>query len=132
QFAEAIFSPHLNIEAAKAYYDDVKGRMAKYGRHPDHLKILPGLSAVVGETDAKAQEDFDYIQSLIHPMVGREILSTMMGGLDLSKFDMDKELPDPLPLNEGSKGHYDSILAMARREKLTIRELGARVAGARG
>lgn len=132
QFAEAIFSPHLNIEAAKAYYDDVKGRMAKYGRHPDHLKILPGLSAVVGETDAKAQEDFDYIQSLIHPMVGREILSTMMGGLDLSKFDIDKELPDPLPLNEGSKGHYDSILAMARREKLTIRELGQRVAGARG
>jgi alkanesulfonate monooxygenase len=130
--AEAIFSPHLNIDAAKAYYDDVKGRMKKYGRDPDHLKILPGLSVVVAETDAKAEEDFNYLQSLIHPMVGREILSTMMGGLDLSKYDMDKELPDPLPENKGSKGHYDSILAMARREKLTIRQLGERVAGARG
>ena len=130
--AEAIFSPHLNIEAAKAYYDDVKGRMKKYGRDPDSLKILPGLSVVVAETDARAEEDFNYLQSLIHPMVGREILSTMMGGLDLSKYDMDKELPDPLPENKGSKGHYDSILAMARREKLTIRQLGERVAGARG
>jgi alkanesulfonate monooxygenase len=131
-FAEAIFSPHLNVEAAKAYYDDVKGRMKKYGRDPDHLKILPGLSVIVAETDAKAEEDFNYIQSLIHPMVGREILSTMMGGMDLSHYDMDKELPDPLPENKGSKGHYDSILAMARREKLTIRQLGQRVAGARG
>jgi alkanesulfonate monooxygenase len=130
--AEAIFSPHLNIEAAKTYYDDVKGRMKKYGRAPDSLKILPGLSVVVAETDAKAEEDFNYLQSLIHPMVGREILSTMMGGLDLSKYDMDKELPDPLPENKGSKGHYESILAMARREKLTIRQLGERVAGARG
>ena len=131
-FAEAIFSPHLNVEAGKAYYDDVKGRMKKYGRDPDHLKILPGLSVIVAETDAKAEEDFNYIQSLIHPMVGREILSTMMGGMDLSQYDMDKELPDPLPENKGSKGHYDSILAMARREKLTIRQLGQRVAGARG
>jgi N-acetyl-S-(2-succino)cysteine monooxygenase len=131
QHAEAIFSPHLTAEAAKTYYDDVKGRMGRYGRDPDHLKILPGLSVVVGETDAKAEEDFEYIQSLIHPMVGREILATMLG-LDLSRYPLDEPLPDPLPAGGGSKGHYDSIVAMARRENLTIRQLGARVAGARG
>jgi N-acetyl-S-(2-succino)cysteine monooxygenase len=133
EFAEAIFSPHLNIPAAKAYYDDVKGRMKnKYGRDPNHLKILPGLSVVVAESDDKAAEDFELLQSLIHPMVGREILATMLGGMDLSKYDLDQELPDPLPSTTGSKGHYESIVAMARREKLTIRQLGARCAGARG
>ena len=132
EYAEAIFSPHLTIEASKAYYDDVKGRMAKYGREPDHLKILPGLSVIVGKTDAEARADFEYLQSLIHPMVGREILSTMLGGMDLSRYPLDQPLPDPLPPTTGSKGHYESIVAMARREKLTIRELGARVAGARG
>jgi FMN-dependent oxidoreductase (nitrilotriacetate monooxygenase family) len=131
QHAEAIFSPHLTVEAAKAYYDDVKGRMGRYGRDPDHLKILPGLSVVVAESDAGAQEDFEYLQSLIHPMVGREILATMLG-LDLSGYDLDQPLPDPLPAGLGSKGHYDSIVAQARRENLTIRQLGARVAGARG
>jgi len=69
---------------------------------------------------------------MIHPMVGREILSSMLGGLDLSGYDMDKPLPDPLPEHTGSRGHYDSIVAMARKENLTIRELGQRVAGARG
>ena len=132
QFAEAIFSPHLTIEAAKEYYDDVKGRMRKYGRNPDHCKILPGLSVVLGKTDAEASDNFEYLQSRIHPMVGREILATMLGGIDLSPYSLDEELPDPMPEHTGSKGHYDSILAMARREKLTIRQLGQRVAGARG
>ena len=131
EYAEAIFSPHLTIEAAKAYYDDVKGRMRKIGRDPDHLKILPGLSVVTAATDAEAEADFNYLQSLVHPMVGREILATMLG-LDLSSYSMDEPLPDPLPAGAGSRGHYDSILAMARRENLTIRQLGARVAGARG
>jgi alkanesulfonate monooxygenase len=132
EFAEAIFSPHLTIEAAKTYYDDVKGRMRKYGRDPDHLKILPGLSVVVRPTDAEAAADYDFLQSLIHPVVGREILATMLGGIDLSPYPLDGPLPDPLPQGSGSKGHYDSIVAMARRESLTIRQLGDRVAGARG
>lgn len=131
EHAEAIFSPHLTWEEAKAYYDDVKGRMRHYGRDPDHLKILPGLSVVVGETDAKAKEDFEYLQARIHPMVGREILATMLG-VDLSPYSLDQLLPDPLPSTNASKGHHDSIVAMARRENLTIRELGARAAGARG
>ncbi|OGA00365.1 MAG: nitrilotriacetate monooxygenase [Betaproteobacteria bacterium RIFCSPLOWO2_02_FULL_62_17] len=132
EYAEAIFSPHLTIELSKAYHDDVKGRMAKYGRKPEHLKILPGLSVIVAATDEAARADFEYLQSLIHPMVGREILSTMLGGLDLSPYSMDELLPDPLPMTNASRGHFESIVAMARREKLTIRELGARVAGARG
>ncbi|MDB5572812.1 MAG: xenobiotic compound monooxygenase subunit [Hyphomicrobiales bacterium] len=132
EFAEAIFSPHLTIPDAKAYFNDVKGRMQRYGRDPDHLKILPGLSVVVAESDDKAAEDFDRLQSLIHPIVGREILSTMLGGIDLSPYPLDEPLPDPLPPTKSSKGHFDSIVAMARRENLTIRELGARCAGARG
>ncbi|HVG50849.1 MAG TPA: LLM class flavin-dependent oxidoreductase [Xanthobacteraceae bacterium] len=130
--AEAIFSPHLNVEAAKAYYDDVKGRMRKYGRDPNHLKILPGISVIVNEDEGAARKDFEFLQGLIHPIVGREILSTMLGEMDLTPYSLDQELPDPLPKSNGSRGHYDSIIAMARKEKLTIRQLGQRVAGARG
>jgi N-acetyl-S-(2-succino)cysteine monooxygenase len=131
-FAEAIFSPHLNIPDAKAYYDDVKGRMRKYGRDPNSLKILPGISVIVARDEKKAKEDFEFLQNLIHPIVGREILSTMLGEMDLRPFSLDEQLPDPLPPTNGSRGHFDSIIAMARRENLTIRQLGQRVAGARG
>lgn len=131
-YAEAIFSPHLNYEAAKKYYDGVKGRMAKYNRKPEHLKILPGLSVFVKATEEEAKKDYKYVQSLIHPVVGREILSTMLGGVDLSPFDYDGPLPDPLPGKPGSQGHYDSLVALARKENLTIRQLGEHAAGARG
>jgi alkanesulfonate monooxygenase len=132
EFAEAIFSPHLTLESAKAYYDDVKGRMRKYGRDPDHLKILPGLSVVVAPTDKEAAADHEYLQSLIHPIVGREILATMLGGIDLSPYPLDGPMPDIPPHAGGSRGHYDALMAKAKAENLTIRQLGAWSAGARG
>ena len=49
--------------------------MAKFGRDPDHMKILPGLSTVVGRTEDEAVERHEHMQSLIHPIVAREILS---------------------------------------------------------
>ena len=106
--------------------------MRKYGRDPDHLKILPGLSVIVARDAEVARKDYEFLQNLIHPIVGREILSTMLGEMDLTPYSLDEPLPDPLPPSNGSRGHYDSIVAMARRENLTIRELGNRVAGARG
>jgi alkanesulfonate monooxygenase len=69
---------------------------------------------------------------LIHPIVGREILSTMLGGVDLSPYPMDGRLPELAPSESGSRGHFDSLVAKARKENLTIRQLGAWCAGARG
>ena len=100
QFAEAIFSPHLNVAAAKEYYDDVKGRMAKYGRDPEHLKILPGISVIVRPTEEEANADYELLQSQIHPIVAREILSTMLGEIDLTAYPLDGPLPD-LPDHDG-------------------------------
>ena len=65
RFAECIFSPHVTLEAAKAYYDDVKRRAAKFGRDPNHVKILPGLSAIVRPTETEATADFELLQSLV-------------------------------------------------------------------
>ena len=132
EFAEAIFSPHLNVEAAKAYYDDVKARMRKFGRDPDHLKILPGLSVIVARDEHEAREDYRV------PAKSDSSHRRARNPLDHARrvgsapYSLDEPLPDPLPPSNGSRGHYDSIVAMARRENLTIRELGNRVAGARG
>ena len=130
-YAEAIFSPHLNFESAKTYYDDTKGRMAKYNRKPDHLKILPGISIFVKPTEAEAREDYAYIQSLIHPIVGQEILTSMLG-VDMSPYDYDGPFPDDLPASGGSQGHRGELETLAREKKLTIRQLAEHAAGARG
>ena len=94
EYAEVIFTMAQTVEKAKAFYDDVKGRMAKFGRDPEHLKIMAGLNPVIGATESEAEEKHQFLQSKIHPEVGLELLSAAVGGFDLSGYPLDGPLPD--------------------------------------
>jgi alkanesulfonate monooxygenase len=109
--------------------------MPRFGRSPEHLKVLPGLNTIVGRTEAEAQEKHRFLQSLIHPAVGLEVLSNAIGGFDLSGYDLDGPLPEAAYLgrpNSGSTTSFANVLSWARNENLTIRQLYQRFAGARG
>jgi len=132
EFAEVIFCAPLTLEAAQKFYAELKGRVAAHGRNPDHVKIMPGLSAIIGRTQAEADERHDYLQSLIHPIVAREILSMVLGHVDLSPYSLDEPLPENLPQSNASQSTFQYVTEMARKEHLTIRQVALRVAGARG
>ncbi len=134
RFAEAMFNRLLSLEMAQGFYRDVKGRMAAYGRTPDQLKIMPGLNAIVGRTMAEAQEKHHYLTSLIHPDVGLELLMDAVDGFDLVPYPLDGPLPEAVDatLRPDSSGAFRNVLRWAREEKLTIRQLYQRFAGARG
>ncbi|MCL2450959.1 MAG: NtaA/DmoA family FMN-dependent monooxygenase, partial [Polyangiaceae bacterium] len=107
--SEMTYCSAQTLEDAKAYYDDVKGRMAKYGRDPDQLKIAPGLSVVVGDTDQEAKDRFAELQELIDFSKG-----VTLGGADLTGYDLDGPLPD-LPEKENGKGRFRQLVTLARR-----------------
>jgi FMN-dependent oxidoreductase (nitrilotriacetate monooxygenase family) len=121
QTAEVVFTAHASIERAKAFYSDLKGRMARYGRSPDSLKIMPGLSITVGRTHDEAVEKVEQLDALLHPDVGVSLLSTRMGH-DLTGFPIDGPLPE-LPKNKVIGSRSDDAIAMARSKNMTIREL---------
>jgi len=131
EFAEVIFCAPLTLESAKDFYAKMKARVAQHGRNPEHVLIMPGLSAIVAPTEAEANEQFEYLQSLIHPIVAREILSTVLSGVDFSGYDPDEAFPE-LPPTQGSQAIFANVTEMARKENLTIRQVALRVAGARG
>ncbi|GAA1835226.1 NtaA/DmoA family FMN-dependent monooxygenase [Pseudonocardia ailaonensis] len=56
QGADAIFTRHGTLDAGKEFYADVKGRLAKYGRAPEDLKIMPATTFVLGDTESEAAE----------------------------------------------------------------------------
>jgi alkanesulfonate monooxygenase len=133
RFAEVIFSANLTIESCQDYYREIKRRAAqKFGRNPDHLKVMPGLSCYVGRTAEEAEEKYQYQNSLMHPIVAREILSTVLGGVDLSPYDFDGPLPENLPMSQGSQSHFRYVTELARSKNLTMRQIAEVVAGARG
>lgn len=78
QTAEVIFTAQQTLAEAQAFYQDVKGRLAQYGRSPDHLKIMPGIFPVIGKTEQEAKDRFDQIQELIDPVVGLNLLGSMI------------------------------------------------------
>lgn len=128
--AEVVFGAHATIASAREYYRDVKGRMEKLGRARDSLKIMPGLSVYVGRSNAEAREKHEELQALIDPAAGLQLLSQRLN-YDLSGHDIDGPLPD-IPQTALSSSRVDLFVDMARREKLTIKDLYRRIAGARG
>ena len=127
--AEVIFAVQQDKKQARDFYADVKARAARYGRSPDHVKIMPGVMTTVGRTRAEAEDKYDRLQSLIHPVIGVKLLSAFIG-VDVSSYPLDGPLPD-LPPSNSEHGRQKVILDLARRENLTIRELYMRVAGQR-
>jgi FMN-dependent oxidoreductase (nitrilotriacetate monooxygenase family) len=127
EIAEMIYASAQSLDVAQAYYRDVKGRMAKYGREPDQLKITPGLSVVVAKSDQEAQDKFESLQSLVDFTRG-----LLLFGVDVSKLDLDGPLPDDLPEPENGKGRMKQLVELARRENLTVRQLVLRFGVARG
>ena len=129
--ADVVFSAAQTFDEAKAFYDDLKGRLAVYGREPDDIKILPGVAPVVAETEAQAREKHDQLQELIPDDVGVALLSSYLSISDLGRYPLDGPLPE-LPESEGMKSRQALVIEQARRDGLSIRDLARYFAGARG
>lgn len=131
QTAEVIFTAQQTLAEAQAFYADVKGRLAQYGRNRDHLKIMPGVFPVIGRTEEEAREKYQQLQDLIDPAVGLSLLSVLVGGVDLSGYPLDGPLPN-LPETNLQKSRLQLLSDLAQRDNLTIRQLYFAIAGARG
>lgn len=125
--AEVVFAAHGTLAAGRAFYADVKGRMEKIGRNPDHLKILPGVLTVVGDSVEEAREKRALLDSFVHYDSAIASLSIALGH-DATGFDPDGPLPD-IPETNHSKSGRERTIELARRENLTVRQLAQRLGG---
>ena len=124
--ADCVFAVTDTKKAGQAFYADVKGRLAKYGRQPDSLRIMPGCSVYVGQTATEADELYGELQDLIAPELGVPYLSKMVN-MDLEGLPLDGPMPDLSAEINAISSFRKSIAAMAQRENLTIRQTYQRV-----
>ncbi|MEV4429861.1 NtaA/DmoA family FMN-dependent monooxygenase [Streptomyces sp. NPDC049602] len=92
--ADVIFTRHSTPEAGREFYADVKGRLARYGRDPGDLKVMPGVTYVLGDTDADAQERATGIRRQQVSPQNAILALEQVWGRDLSGYDPDGPLPD--------------------------------------
>ena len=135
--AEVIFTHHAAFDDGRVYYEDVKGRLAKYGRERGDLKILPAATVVLGDTEEDAREAARVIRRQQISPQGAIAFLEQIWGRDLSELDPDGPLPadDPDPegtesITRGRVRHSRDPIAIARQwrelaesKSLSIREL---------
>ena len=128
QIAEATFASAPDFETGVAYYADLKRRAAAFGRDPDAIKVLPGLSPIIADTDEEAQalaretaQRLDLDKLLIQ-------LGRAFNYHDFSQYKLDAPFPDLTGVTLNSyKGHAERIIRIAREEKLTLRDAAWRL-----
>ena len=132
--AEAVFSASQSFEESLAYGRELKSRAAALGRGPDAVKVLAGLTTVIAGTEAEALRRRDELVALIP---WRYSLKRLAGTLGISadRLQLDRRLPDDLPLPAQGQGNHTfflATLAHARRHGSTVRQLIHELAGGGG
>ena len=127
--ADAIFSRHSTLAAGQAFYANVKGRLAAYGRSPDELKILPAATFVLADTDASARDLAHEVR--LQQVSGATAIAFLeqLWNRDLSGYDPDGPLPEigPDP-GEHTTARGRASVRMYRDPVATAREWRARAA----
>jgi FMN-dependent oxidoreductase (nitrilotriacetate monooxygenase family) len=134
RYAEAVFTAQQTLGDAQAFYTDLKARAAALGRDPASVLILPGLVPVIGSTEAEAHSLDEELDRLIKPEYAKKQLAQTLRVKE-QDLDLDAELPKDLPDEdaiEGAKSRYTLVVTLARRERLTVRQLIGRLGGGRG
>ena len=131
--AEAVFTSQPTLAEGQQFYSEVKALALPY-RPPEQLSILPGLVFVLGGTEQEAQAKQAELDQLVNPLLVRKHLSRLLR-VEPERLELDKELPDDLPGEdaiEGGKSRYSLVVSLARRDRLTVRQLISRFGLGRG
>ena len=131
RYADAIFCTQTTLEDGIEFYNEMKARAAKWGRNPDHLKIMPGLSTVIGSTEEEANRRCDELDAYAGPEGSLAQVAQRIG-IPIKELDLDGPLPwdrlgDLTPPEKGSHGFFEAQIKLAKRENLTVRQLSRRI-----
>lgn len=129
RYADGVFAAQAALPDALRNADELRSRAVAYGRQRDAIRIMPGLSFVLGSTEAEARARNNQLNEL----AGERRLAHLAAqiSVDPAELEWDKPLPryllDGAVADTGSQGARDIVVNIARRENLTVRELLDRV-----
>ncbi|WP_250523354.1 MULTISPECIES: LLM class flavin-dependent oxidoreductase [unclassified Caballeronia] len=132
--AEAVFSASQSFDESRAYREDLNARAARYGRGANAVKVLAGLTTIIGSTESEALRRRDELVDLIPVQYSLNRIAGTLG-VPVDSLSLDRRLPVDLPLPNGGNGNhtfFNATLAQARTHGHTVRELIRALAGGGG
>jgi alkanesulfonate monooxygenase SsuD/methylene tetrahydromethanopterin reductase-like flavin-dependent oxidoreductase (luciferase family) len=132
--ADIVFTVQSSLNEARTFYAEMKRLAAEYGRDPDHLLVMPGIIPIVASTKKQAEDRLNEMNSFAVPEHLVAKLSAFLGS-DLSDLELDAPFPTELSIAKGSqasRSRVEALLGIARRDRLSFRQLLMRLASGRG
>lgn len=120
--ADAVFTNARTLEEAREYSDKLQAQVAKNGRQP--VGIFPGISPIVGETEAEAEAKYQKLLSLISVDDALAYLGRFFDHHDFSQYPLDAPFPDVGDLGQNTfRSTTDQIKRLAKEQNLTLRDV---------
>lgn len=117
--AEVIYSAHgSDVVDALDFAADIRARTIAAGRPADDVKIFPGAHFVIADTQAQAQEKYDWLKR--SQVTGATAVSLLghVWGRDLSHLDPDGPLPDVDAADNEFDGTRGAVLKNGPRSSI--------------
>ncbi|MER2190879.1 MAG: LLM class flavin-dependent oxidoreductase [Solibacillus sp.] len=127
--ADAVFTNAENLQAAQAFYQNVKQQAEAFGRKEEDIVILPGISPIIGDTEEEAEQKYEELANLVSTERALDYLGRYFDHHDFSQYPLDKPFPELGDIGSNSfKSHTDRIKQYAQEEQLTLRQVALREA----
>ena len=128
RFAELVFTPQASVEQGIAFRERMRSEAASNGRSPDSVRLLPGLSFVLGSTDSEAKRGW---QELEDASSSEFRLLNLFGiaGIDpltVGEFDPDGAFPFHLFDAANNKTFAQAVRDAATKGNLSFRQTADR------
>lgn len=130
RIADVVFTAQADMAAAKAFYAKVKAAAKAYGRRPESVRVMPGLSVFVGRTTQEARAKFDALHGMVNVKDAVEGLGRLLGVVDLSGYDPHGPMP-ALESNDLRMSGPGAFVRIGRENNYTLAQVAIQATAAR-
>jgi len=122
KWAELIFAIFPNLEYAQRVYGETQALAAQTGRDPNSFRLTPAAYAIVGESQAEAEDKAAMIAELHQPIDTLALLSEALN-YDFAAKGMDDAFSsDELEAISGLQAIRDRVIRLSGKANPTVRD----------
>lgn len=132
---EVIFSADQDIDHARSFRREIRSGAAEFGRRPDDIVVLPGLSTVLGSTEEEARRRREILDDILPDAYARRRLAGQLG-FSLEGLSDAEPIPPELLVEPdaaaGSQTFYRMVKTIIDKDSPTLGQLLRKLSGGGG
>jgi FMN-dependent oxidoreductase (nitrilotriacetate monooxygenase family) len=122
--ADAVFANGASIPENQELTGKLKASAVAHGRSRDDIKVFPGVSPIVGSTEAEAERKYQAIRDLVTVTEALRYLGRFFDHHDFTQYDLDAPFPELGDLGKNQfRSGTDRIKRIAKEKNQTLREV---------